>query len=66
MNAAMGTKEFYEIVAMFEKAVKTMPFVYRLERELSPKADRFYTDGETNTAFFAFQSGVSFGVVAFA
>jgi len=55
-----GTKEFYELMDSFEKAVKENPAVRceikRADRSKNP-SHVFYDNGELNLAFQMFQSG---------
>ncbi|MFA5424894.1 MAG: hypothetical protein WC374_13655 [Phycisphaerae bacterium] len=60
-----GSKEHYELMAMFEKSIKTLPihglndFTRTSSAEKHP-ANVFYENGTVNNMFLAFQLGYSF------
>lgn len=60
-----GTKEFYELMAQFEKDAKTLFYGHKIERvtrEERPTmpADQFYNDGFVNQMFHAYMMGYQF------
>ena len=61
----VGTKEHDELMAMFERDIKTLPIhglndFTRTKRNEKHPADVFYENGTVNNMFLAFQLGYSF------
>lgn len=61
----VGTKEFYDLMEMFEKNIKRIyiPGTNSLNKEPKElwKLGRIYADGNVNSAFQAYMHGYSFG-----
>lgn len=57
-----GTKEFYELMEVFEKISKGLFYGHRVERENIKEvpAGQFYTDGHVNEMFQAFLHGYQY------
>jgi len=60
-----GTKEFYELMNMFERETKQLMYGHRVERYTREEkehipANQFYTDGFVNDMFQAFMSGYQY------
>lgn len=58
-----GTKEFYDLMAQFERDLIKLP-VYtsaKPEREKTVNGHAYYTNGEINSLFIAYMAGYSFG-----
>lgn len=63
----VGTKEFYDLMEMFEKNIKRIyiPGTNSLNKEPKElwKLGRIYADGNVNSAFQAYMYGYSFGKI---
>ena len=61
----VGTKEYYDLMEMFEKSIKHIyiPGTNSLNKEPKElwKQGRVYADGNVNSAFYAYMHGYSFG-----
>lgn len=57
-----GTKEFYELMEMFEKISKNLFYGHIVEREnlKNSPTGYFYTDGYVNGMFHAFMEGYQY------
>ena len=61
----LGTKEFYEVMASFEKTAKDLVSMGQQGLNKESKEDwkkqRYYSDGNANNAFKMFLQGYSLG-----
>lgn len=64
----LGTKEFYEVMADFEKTAKELVRMGNQGLKREPKENwkrqYYYTDGNANNAFKMFLQGYSLGKIA--
>lgn len=62
-----GTKEFYDVMAQFEKDALELTYGKKLEREAKDLWSRgcFYCNGEINIMFKAYLMGYSYARVEF-
>jgi hypothetical protein len=62
MKMKRGTKEHYDLMAQFEKDVRTMPIytggkVERYSRDEKVPSSEFYTNGQVNALFLMYMQG---------